>query len=70
MQRFNKACTLATFQGAGVTRVKWVTSHDGRVRATHKALDGKIFPVGELPPEVDDYNCRCGLVPVAWEDDE
>jgi len=70
MQRFNKACTLATFQGAGVTRVKWVTSHDGRVRATHKALDSKIFPVGELPPEVDDYNCRCGLVPVAWEDDE
>lgn len=68
MQRFNKAVTLATFQNAGVSAVKWVTCRDGRVRESHKALDGKVFPIDALPDEMDDYNCRCGLVPVAWED--
>lgn len=68
MQRFNKACTLSTFQNAGVTKVKWVTSNDGRVRKSHRELNGKIFDVRDLPPEVDDYNCRCGLIPVEWSD--
>lgn len=66
MQRFNKACTLATFRSAGVTKVKWVTCGDVRVRKSHKALNGQIFDVNNLPKEVDDYNCRCGLVPVEW----
>ena len=66
MQRFNKACTLSTFRSAGVTKVKWVTANDQRVRNSHKALNGQIFDVNNLPKEVDDYNCRCGLVPVEW----
>ena len=66
MQRFNKACTLSTFRSAGVTKVKWVTANDQRVRNTHKALNGQIFDVNNLPKEVDDYNCRCGLIPVEW----
>ena len=66
MQRFNKACTLSTFKSAGVTKVKWVTVGDVRVRKSHKALNGQIFDVNNLPVEVDDYNCRCGLVPVEW----
>lgn len=69
MQRFNKACTLSTFQNAGVTKVKWVTANDGRVRKSHRELNGKIFDVRDLPPEVDDYNCRCGLIPVEWSDE-
>ena len=69
MQRFNKACTLSTFKSAGVTKVKWVTCGDVRVRKSHKELNGKIFDVNNLPTEVDDYNCRCGLVPVEWADD-
>lgn len=68
MQRFNKALTLSTYTNAGVTKVKWVTCHDARVRESHKQLDGQIFGIRDLPPEVDDYNCRCGLVPVEWED--
>lgn len=68
MQRFNKACTLSTFRSAGVTKVKWVTVGDIRVRKSHKALNGQIFDVNNLPREVDDYNCRCGLVPVEWAD--
>lgn len=66
MQRFNKACTLSTFRSAGVTKVKWVTVGDVRVRKSHKALNGQIFDVNNLPKETDDYNCRCGLVPVEW----
>jgi SPP1 gp7 family putative phage head morphogenesis protein len=68
MQRFNKACTLATFRSAGVTKVKWVTVGDVRVRKSHKALNGQVFDINNLPKEVDDYNCRCGLVPVEWAD--
>lgn len=68
MQRFNKACTLSTFRSAGVTKVKWVTCGDVRVRKSHRELNGKIFDVNNLPPETDDYNCRCGLVPVEWAD--
>ena len=69
MARFNKAVTLGTFENAGVTKVKWVTAHDGRVRKSHKELDGVVFDIDALPIEVDDYNCRCGLIPVEWADD-
>jgi SPP1 gp7 family putative phage head morphogenesis protein len=68
MQRFNKACTLSTFRSAGVTKVKWVTVGDVRVRKSHKALNGQVFDINNLPREVDDYNCRCGLVPVEWSE--
>lgn len=68
LARLNKATTLATYNNAGVTKVKWVTTHDVRVRPSHKALDGKIFNVNDLPKEIDDYNCRCGLIPVEWQD--
>lgn len=69
MARFNKACTLATFRSAGVTKVQWLTANDGRVRKTHRMLNKKIFDVDNLPKEINDYNCRCGLVPVEWADD-
>jgi SPP1 gp7 family putative phage head morphogenesis protein len=68
MQRFNKACTLATFKSAAVTKVKWVTVGDVRVRKSHRELNGKVFDINNLPKEIDDYNCRCGLVPVEWAD--
>ena len=69
MARFNKACTLGTFKSANVTKVQWITANDGRVRKSHKALNKMIFDINNLPPEVDDYNCRCGLIPVEWADD-
>ena len=69
MARFNKACTLATFRSAGVTKVQWLTANDGRVRKAHRMLNKRIFDVDNLPEEINDYNCRCGLVPVEWADD-
>lgn len=67
MSRFNKALTVATFKRAGVTKVRWCTCRDSRVRPTHAALEGEVFPINALPPEKDDYNCRCGLVPAGYE---
>ena len=69
MARFNKALTLTTFRNAGVTKVRWMTCGDSRVRPSHKALNGKVFPIDAIPHEKDDYNCRCGLVPVEYADD-
>ena len=66
LSRLNKATAIATFVNTGVTKVKWVTAHDVRVRSTHAALDGQIFDINALPDEVDDYNCRCALVPVEY----
>ena len=36
---------------AGVSKYKWSTSHDARVRDCHKALNGKIFDWND-PPEM------------------
>lgn len=68
LSRLNRSTTVATFRNAGVTKVKWLTSHDVRVRSTHKALDGQVFDINNLPEEFDDYNCRCGLIPVEFSE--
>lgn len=62
------------FGEAGVTRYKWSTSHDERVRADHKHLNGRTFFYSD-PPIVDtatgrragpgeDFNCRCVDIPI------
>lgn len=68
MSRFNKALTLSSFMAAGVKTVRWLTVGDGRVRDSHKALNGKIFDIKNLPKEADDYLCRCALVPEDYEE--
>ncbi len=56
----------------GIARYRWSTSHDERVRDSHKHLQGKIIPFDD-PPIVDfrtgrrahageDYNCRCAKI--------
>jgi len=57
----------------GITKYKWSTSHDVRVRDRHAHLDGKILSF-DNPPIVDDtgrranagedFNCRCIAIPV------
>lgn len=58
----------------GVTEYKWSTSHDERVRSSHRHLNGKIFSFA-FPPVTDpktgarnnpgeDFNCRCVAIPV------
>lgn len=57
----------------GITHYKWSSSHDERVRDTHKDLDGKIFSFDD-PPIVnkkgdrknpgEDFGCRCRAIGV------
>jgi len=57
---------------AGVRRYRWSTSHDERVRESHKELNGTIHSVDD-PPIVDaktgrrghpgeDFGCRCAAI--------
>ncbi len=44
------------------TRYIWRTQGDGKVRASHRANDGKIFARDDPPPTGhpgEDYGCRC-----------
>lgn len=61
------------YKDAGITRYKWSTSHDERVRPLHKKVNGKIFSwdnppaVGENGERLEpgqDYNCRCLAVAI------
>ncbi len=38
---------------------RYVAILDGSTRPSHRALHGKLFPVGEGPYPPIDYNCRC-----------
>jgi SPP1 gp7 family putative phage head morphogenesis protein len=66
------------FDQAGVRRYKWSTSHDERVRDSHKHLNGQIFSYDQ-PPITDrargaknnpgeDFNCRCVDIPILEKD--
>lgn len=61
------------YKRANVTKYKWSTSHDERVRQMHKDLDGKIFefdnpPItnekGDRNNPGEDWQCRCQPIPI------
>ena len=65
MGKFNSTMTRLRQQQAGVTEYIWRTSHDERVRALHRSLEGKHYkwdePTGAeggLPPG-QPVQCRC-----------
>jgi len=62
--RFNKSLMVASYDEAGAKWIKWVTVGDARVRRSHRALNGKIFAIDDLPIEYLDWLCRCGFLPV------
>ena len=73
----NAALSQARQRAAGVTRYRWSTSHDERVRKSHAELDGEAFDYDD-PPEVDGepanpgepVQCRCIAIPVIPELEE
>ena len=62
------------FQDAGITKYKWSSSQDTRVRELHRELNGKVFDYSS-PPIIDErtgqkgnpgetYQCRCTAIPI------
>ena len=73
MAKLNGELTRIQQEDAGVSQYTWSDSGDGRVRARHKELNGKVFRWDD-PPIVDkktgrrchpgqDYRCRCCAIP-------
>ena len=74
MAKLNGELARKQQEDAGVSKYIWSTSGDGRVRESHRKLDGKVFSWND-PPIVDektgrrchpmqDYRCRCVALPV------
>lgn len=58
---------------AGITKYRWETSRDKRVRPEHRALDGRVFSWDAPPISAKNggryhprqgFNCRCDAIPV------
>ncbi len=71
--------TAQRYRQAGITRYKWSTSHDERVRDRHRELNGKVFYFSDPPPSGDKgepgkpgepFGCRCIAIPIVDDEDE
>lgn len=59
------------YQKQGISSFRWVTKMDGKVRESHRKLNGEIFQY-DNPPIVDgrpilpgeDFGCRCTDMPI------
>ena len=72
MAKLNADMTRKEHEDAGVTRFKWRTVGDGRVRDSHRRLNNQVFeyakpPINERGERIlpgTDYQCRCVAIPV------
>lgn len=64
---FTDYAVIQAFQDAGVKYVRWVTARDERVCSECGPMDGKVFPIDEVPPKPH-WGCRCRLEPATEED--
>ena len=55
--------TLDGYRDSGVEKVKWNTYIDGRECKTCRERNGKVYPIGKVPPKAH-RNCRCYFTPV------
>lgn len=60
------AAVMEAYEAAGIARGMWLTERDGRVCSDCHQLDGKVFPLAEIPTKPH-WNCRCRIVPVRGE---
>lgn len=61
------------YSSVGVTKYRWKTSNDSRVRDRHRELNGKIFEFSNPPPSGENgkrqnagepFGCRCVAIPI------
>jgi SPP1 gp7 family putative phage head morphogenesis protein len=63
--QYSGALTKHHQMSAGIKQYRWQTSHDERVRASHKSREGKVFAWDSPGPHPrSEVNCRCDAVPV------
>jgi len=63
--QYSGALTRHHQTNAGIKQYRWQTSHDERVRESHRSRDGKVFDWdGSGPHPRSEVNCRCDAVPV------
>ena len=55
--------TIDGYKEAGVEKVKWIAVDDEKTCPECRKLDGKVFPIGKIPPRPH-YHCRCELIPI------
>lgn len=59
---------VQAFMDAGADGAIWVSERDNRVCPDCHQLDGRWFPLDELPPKPH-WGCRCRLIPAENPDD-
>lgn len=63
--QYSGALTRHNQTSAGITHYRWQTSHDERVRASHRDRDGKVYAWDSAGPHPrSEVNCRCDAIPV------
>ena len=63
--QYSGALTRHHQTSAGIKQYRWQTSHDERVRASHRDRDGRIFQWESSGPHPrSDVNCRCDAIPI------
>lgn len=63
----NARVTQLRHRQAGITRYRWVTSRDERVRSAHNSRDGQVFSYDSPPSDGhpgEAINCRCVAQPI------
>ena len=68
VSKLNGQLTGMRQQELGITRYRWRTARDERVRANHATKEGRIFLWTQPPSDTghpgEDFNCRCYAEPV------
>jgi SPP1 gp7 family putative phage head morphogenesis protein len=63
--QYSGALTKRHQMSAGIKQYRWQTSHDERVRESHRKLDGKVFNWNSPGPYPrNEVNCRCDAIPL------
>ena len=63
--QYSGALTRHHQTSAGIKQYRWQTSHDERVRASHRDRDSKVYAWDSAGPHPrSEVNCRCDAVPV------